>query len=125
MLEPSRKKDYGKCPTCGEYGWLRGWTAASYRLHRCKPVFEVWEEQKADTPKSLRVHAENEERAAIKYVDGFDQSDGVQDKTIVGVRDSAGAEYRYQVEPEYTLEFFAELLKDDVGAGPSDRKDGD
>lgn len=57
--------DWGKCSTCGEYGWLAS--------HKCAPIWEArlfetkWDEEWRE------VHGRDQEEAAAKFCEDYDR----------------------------------------------------
>jgi hypothetical protein len=95
--------DFGRCPRCGQYGFMNG--------HVCEPVWEaihLFELEYADqvdcgkrvyarTPKeAAELFAENDDRASAEFTE-------IQ---YIVIRDSAGVlhyfEVRGELEPVYT-----------------------
>jgi hypothetical protein len=96
---------YKRCKTCGEYGWVN--------RHKCPPkwhamLLENLRDEEDDPDVWSKVYAEDPERAAVKYVEQWDQEEcEVTETSFVVVRDPLTYELTYhlvsgEMVPEYT-----------------------
>jgi hypothetical protein len=90
---------YDKCPTCGEFGWLR--------THKCPPLWHARHEDD-DEDCSRPIHAKDAKKAAEKFAAWSDcyQGDWSNPEQTVVVQDRDGNQLTFIVEmqpvPEYT-----------------------
>jgi hypothetical protein len=61
--------DYGRCPKCGEPGFLKG----KFADHRCKPLFWWRSNDRHDEDEWQEIHASDAEEAAQKAAALYDQ----------------------------------------------------
>ncbi len=111
--------DFGRCPICGEYGFLTG----RFADHKCKPAWECRLETEDDDSWG-KVYARDPEEAAEKYAERYDCEGGeyaIVSSRIVLVRkpsdfeeENTTAIERFSVEGEAVPQYHATKIEQEA-----------